>query len=100
MLLILLFLSSFPYGEVIVDIDVEGIKEVDTALVVHSSGLRIGDILTSNKGIKTIKNLYATGLFKDIELDASREGAGIKVIIKLLENPRLKSINFEGNINR
>lgn len=98
MLLILLFLSSFPYGEVIVDIDVEGIKEVDTALVVHSSGLRIGDILTSNKGIKTIKNLYATGLFKDIELDASREGAGIKVIIKLLENPRLKSINFEGNI--
>jgi outer membrane protein insertion porin family len=93
----LLLLFSFPYGEVIVNLDVEGVKEVDTALVVNSSGFRIGDILTSNMGIKAIKNLYSTGLFKDVNLDAIREGAGIKVIIQVVENPRLKSINFEGN---
>ncbi len=96
-MLILLFLISFPYGEVIVDIETKGIKEVDTALVVHSSGLRIGEILTLNKGIKAIKDLYATGLFRDIELDAQREGAGIKVVIEVEENSRLKSIDFKGN---
>jgi outer membrane protein insertion porin family len=93
----LLLLFSFPYGEVIVDLDVEGVKEVDTALVINSSGFRIGDILTSKRGIKAIKSLYSTGLFKDIELDAIREGAGIKVMIQVVENPRLKSINFTGN---
>jgi len=96
-MLTLLLLFSFPYGEVIVNLDVEGVKEVDTALVINSSGFRIGDILTSNSGIKAIKNLYSTGLFKDINLDAIREGAGIKVIIQVIENPRLKSINFTGN---
>ncbi|MCK4226359.1 outer membrane protein assembly factor BamA [candidate division WOR-3 bacterium] len=93
----LLLLASFPYGEVIIDIGVRGVKEVDTALVVRSSGFKIGEVLTSNKAVKAIKNLYATGLFRDIKLDAEREGAGIRVIVDAQENPRLKSIDFKGN---
>lgn len=96
-MLILLFLISFPYGEVIVDMDVIGIEEVDTALVLNSAGLRIGEVLTREKGINTIKNLHTIGLFKDIKLNAERKGAGIKVIIEIEENPRLKSILFRGN---
>jgi len=93
----LILLFAFPYGEVIVDVDVEGLKEVDTSLVVLSSGFRVGEILTREMGIRAIKSLYKTGFFSDIELNAKSKGGGIRVIIEVTENPRLKSLEFEGN---
>lgn len=97
MLFLLLIITSFPYGEVITDINVEGVENVDTALVISTSGLRIGDVLKRNESIKAVKNIYSTDLFRNIELDAKREGAGINVIIRVNENPSLKSIDFVGN---
>ncbi|MEO0293954.1 MAG: outer membrane protein assembly factor BamA [candidate division WOR-3 bacterium] len=93
----LLFLFAFPYGEVITEVSVKGVKEVDTSLVIRSSGLQIGEILTREEGIEAIKALYGTGFFSDIKLDAKRKGGGVEVIIEVEENPRLKSLNFEGN---
>lgn len=93
----LIFLLSFPYGEVILDVEVEGLQEVDTSLVVRSSGFSAGEILTREKGIEAIKSLYMTGFFSDVKLNAERKGGGIKVIIYVEENPRLKSLEFEGN---
>ncbi len=93
----LIFLFAFPYGEVIIEVDVEGLREVDTSLVVRSSGFRIGDILTREMGIKAIESLYRTGFFSDVELNAKRKSGGIKVVIEVTENPRLKSLEFEGN---
>ncbi len=93
----LLLLFAFPYGEVIVEIDVVGLMEVDTSLVVRSSGFKIGDILTKEKGIEAIKSLYRTGVFTDVELNARRKGGGIRLIIRVDENPRLKSLRFQGN---
>jgi outer membrane protein insertion porin family len=96
-MLALIFLFAFPYGEVIVEVDVEGLKEVDTSLVVRSSGFRIGEILTREMGIKAIESLYRTGFFTDVELNARRKSGGIRVVIEVTENPRLKSLEFEGN---
>ncbi|MEJ2355632.1 MAG: outer membrane protein assembly factor BamA, partial [candidate division WOR-3 bacterium] len=93
----LIFLFAFPYGEVIVDIEVEGLEEIDTSLVVLSSGFRIGEVLTREMGIRAIESLYRTGFFSDIKLNARRKGGGIRVIIQVKENPRLKSLEFEGN---
>lgn len=93
----LILLFAFPYGEVIVDIDVEGLREVDTSLVVRSSGFRIGEILTREKGIWAIKSLYSTGFFSDVGLNAKRKSGGVRIIIEAKENPRLKSLEFEGN---
>jgi outer membrane protein insertion porin family len=93
----LIFLFAFPYGEVIVEINVEGLKEVDTSLVVRSSGFRIGEILTREMGIRAIESLYKTGFFSDVELNAKRKSGGIKVVIEVTENLRLKSLEFEGN---
>jgi outer membrane protein insertion porin family len=93
----LILLFAFPYGEVIVDVDVEGIEEVDTSLVIISSGFRIGEILSREMGIKAIESLYRTNLFSDVELNARRKGGGVVVIIEVTENPRLKSLEFEGN---
>lgn len=93
----LILLFAFPYGEVIVEVEVVGLEEIDTSLVVRSSGFRIGDILTREMGISAIKSLYSTGFFSDVELNARRKGGGIRVIIELTENPRLKSLEFEGN---
>ena len=93
----LILLFAFPYGEIIVDVEAEGLEEIDTSLVVLSSGFRIGEVLTREMGINAIKSLYRTGFFSDIELNARRKGSGIRVIIQVKENPRLKSLEFEGN---
>jgi outer membrane protein insertion porin family len=93
----LIILFAFPYGEVIVDVEVEGLKEVDTSLVVRSSGFRVGEVLTREMGIRAIKSLYMTGFFSDVELNAKRKSGGVRVIIEVTENPRLQSLEFEGN---
>ena len=90
-------IAAFPYNEVILDLQVKGLKNVDTALVITASGLRIGDILTSEKGKDAIKFLYSTDLFKDIKLQAEREEGGVRVIINLEEYPIVKEIVFAGN---
>jgi len=93
----LIFLFAFPYGEVIVEVDVEGLMEVDTSLVVRSSGFRVGEVLTQEKGIKAIKSLYLTGFFADVKLHSKRKSGGVRLVIVVIENPRLKSLEFEGN---
>jgi len=93
----LILLFAFPYGEVIVEVDVIGVEEVDTSLVMRSSGFKVGEILTKDQGIKAIKSLYMTGIFSDVELNARRKGGGVRIIIEVIENPRLKSLQFKGN---
>jgi len=93
----LILLFAFPYGEVIVDVDVEGLEKIDTSLVILSSGFRVGEVLTREMGINSIESLYKTGFFSDIDLNARRKSGGIRVIIQVKENPRLKSLEFVGN---
>jgi len=95
--MVFLLMMVFPYGEVILDIGVKGLHYVDTSIVLTTSNLSIGEILTEKMGQRAIKYLYSTGLFKEIKLEAERKGGGVKVWIVAEEYPRLRSVNFEGN---
>lgn len=96
--MIFLFITLFPYDEVIMEIGVKGVINIDTVLVTTVSGLKIGDVLTEEKGEICIKNLYSTDLFRNIKLEGVRSTyGGVKITIVVEEFPKVTEIEISGN---
>jgi outer membrane protein insertion porin family len=81
----------------IVDIRVTGIVHSTEEMVKNTAALRIGTDLTGVVLQEAVKNLYATGIFKDIVIDAEPVTAGVIVTINVVEYPLLSAISFKGN---
>jgi outer membrane protein insertion porin family len=75
------------------DIRVEGSERVEPATVLTYLGLHKGDEVTQDALDQSLKSLFATGLFADVQIS---ESSGV-VIVKIVENPVLNQIAFEGN---
>jgi len=81
----------------IISVNIEGISTADTFLVINSSGLVPGDILTAGKIQDAIKGVYGLGLFSDVQIDAGEERDGIGITIRVSEYPKLHNMSFDGN---
>jgi outer membrane protein insertion porin family len=75
------------------DIRVEGIQRTDAGTVFSYLPIRVGETLTPDKATVAVKTLYATGFFKDVQLDAD----GDVLVISLLERPAIASIDVSGS---
>ncbi len=80
-------------ADVISSIEVQGSQRVEPATVKSYLSLHEGDAFVSSEIDRSLKNLFATGLFADITL--SRRGSVL--IVKVSENPIINQIAFEGN---
>ena len=80
--------SSF----VIRDIRVEGAQRADVGTVFGYLPLRVGDRYDASKGVAAIQALYASGLFKDVRLDAD----GDVLVVVVEERPAVASIEVVG----
>ncbi len=85
--------QSLFTGDPIGDIQVEGTQRVEAETVRSYMGLTPGDPFAADKIDKALKNLFATGLFADVNF--RREGNTL--IVKVVENPIINQIAFEGN---
>ncbi|MGO3517287.1 MAG: outer membrane protein assembly factor BamA [Acetobacter cibinongensis] len=85
--------ASIRPGSVIEDIEVSGNTRIETNTVLSYMVVRAGDPFAQDDLDRSLKTLYATGLFKDVSL--RREGNVLKV--RLVENPIVNRIVFEGN---
>ena len=74
-------------------IRVDGAQRIEPTTVLSYISLKAGDPLTDDNIDKTIKSLYATGFFSDVQLLLD----GSDVIIKIEENPIINRLAFEGN---
>ncbi|QEO16643.1 outer membrane protein assembly factor BamA [Acetobacter vaccinii] len=81
-----------PEG-IIENIRVMGNTRIETNTVLSYMVVRPGDPFTQDDLDRSLKTLYATGLFKDVTL--RREGRDL--IVRLQENPIVNRIVFEGN---
>jgi outer membrane protein insertion porin family len=81
----------------IVSVDIEGIHSADTFLVLNSSALVPGEIVTPGLVQDAIKGVYGLGLFSEVGIDADPAEAGVKLTIKVKEYPRLNDLKFSGN---
>ncbi|KKN38585.1 hypothetical protein LCGC14_0752080, partial [marine sediment metagenome] len=79
----------------VADIEVEGLQRVSAGTVFSAFPINIGEQMDETELAESIKSLFRTGLFTDIE--ASRD-AGI-LILTVRERPSITSIDIEGNKN-
>jgi len=77
---------------VIRDIRVEGAQRTDVGTVFGYLPLRVGDHYDPSKGTAAIRALYASGLFKDVRLEAD----GDVLVVVVEERPAIASIDLIG----
>jgi outer membrane protein insertion porin family len=80
-------------GDPIGDIRVEGTQRIEPETVRSYMQLSPGDPFAADRIDKALKNLFATGLFADVNF--RREGNTL--VVKVVENPIINQIAFEGN---
>ena len=80
-------------GDRIADIRIEGIQRIEPETVRSYLLLQPGDPWDPEKVDKSLKALFATGLFADVKL--TRQGNTL--VVSVVENPIINRIAFEGN---
>ncbi len=78
---------------VVSSILIEGNQRVESRTVISYLGIKSGDRLKQSDIDNALKNLYATGFFADVKIYKS----GNSVVVRVLENPIVNKVAFEGN---
>jgi outer membrane protein insertion porin family len=78
---------------VISDIRVEGLQRISEGTVFNYLPVDVNDLLTAAKARESIRSLYRTGFFSDIDLE--REGTIL--VIKIKERPAIAAVVLSGN---
>ena len=88
-----------PKEYTIAKLDVQGIRYLDTQVLLQISGLNVGDkmIIPGDAITNSIKKLWNHGLFSDVKITADKIiGDSIWLKVDLKERPRLAEVNFSG----
>ena len=90
---------SSPKEYVIAGLNIDGIRYLDTQVLISISGLSVGDkvMIPGDAITNSIKKLWNHGLFSDVKISADKiVGDNIWLRISLQERPRLAEVNFSG----
>ena len=80
-------------GGVISAVEVRGNQRIETDTVRSYMLLQPGDPYDADRADRSIRSLFATGLFRDVRI--SRDGS--RLIVDVAENPLVSRVAFEGN---
>ena len=75
------------------DIRVEGAQRIEPETIRSYMSVHVGDPMDPVELDKSLKSLFATGLFADVTL--RQEGSA--VVVRVVENPIINRVAFEGN---
>lgn len=75
-------------------ITIEGNHRVERSTIESYLNLKVGDIYNSSKEDEAVKNLYATSLFKNINIKFLNGG---NLVVTVTETPFISSVVFTGN---
>ncbi len=90
---------SSPREYTIADIQVVGVKYLDTNVLIQISGLAVGDevMIPGDAITNAIKKLWGNKMFSDVRIEATKVVENkIWLTIYLQERPRLSGVNFYG----
>ena len=76
------------------DIKIEGLQKISEGALLNYLPINIGDSIDDIRVKESIRSVYSSGFFKNIEF--RKDSSGI-LIISVLERPSIGSITFEGN---
>ncbi|AKZ26687.1 membrane protein [Ralstonia solanacearum] len=77
---------------VIKDIRVEGGQRVEPGTVFGYLPVKVGETFTDDKGAESIRALYNTGFFKDVQIRAE----GNVLVVRVEERPAISQLEFIG----
>ncbi len=92
--------AAFPSPEaasIITAIEITGNKLIPEKEISDVIFTRVGDTLVDEKVKGDLKAIYALGYFSDVNSDLVPSAGGSKLIFKVVENPQIEGIYFEGN---
>ena len=82
-----------PRGEVVQAIEVRGNQRIEADTIRSYMLLQPGDVFDAERMDRSLKTLFATGLFRDVQM--RRDGS--RIIVEVAENPIVSRVAFEGN---
>lgn len=85
--------QSYYQADRIAAIDVSGNERIETSTILAYIDLKVGDNFDPVRMNEALKTLFATGLFADVSLNQQ----GKTLVIKVMENPVINQIAYEGN---
>jgi outer membrane protein insertion porin family len=80
-------------GDIVREVRIEGIERVEPETIRSYLVIQPGDPFDNERIDRSLKALFATGLFADVSI--RRDGSGL--VVKVVENPIINRIAFEGN---
>ena len=92
-LLIVPLLASAADSVRIHDVVVEGTQRIEAETIKSYVTLTEGDPYDAARVDKSLKTLYSTGLFSDVTIRLD----GDRLVIRVVENPLINRVAFEGN---
>jgi len=95
--LFFLNLSSLAVPLKLSQLRVEGNQSVDGSLVLSTSGLEIGEELTTEKLREAIRKIYELNFFSEIRIKGEEFPEGINLVFVVVEKPTLERVEIEGN---
>ena len=85
--------DAVPTGGTIQAIRVEGNQRIETGTILSYLVVQAGQPFNQEELDRSLKTLYATGLFRDVTLHRD----GDTLLVAVVENPIVNRISFEGN---
>jgi outer membrane protein insertion porin family len=85
--------SPVQTGGTIQSIRVQGNERIETGTILSYLVVQAGDPFNQEELDRSLKTLYATGLFRDVTLHRN----GNVLVVVVAENPIVNRISFEGN---
>lgn len=85
--------APVPSGGEIKAIRIQGNERIEQGTILSYLLIQPGDRFDQDRIDRSLKSLYSTGLFQDVTI--RRDGSD--VIVKVVENPLVNRIAFEGN---
>ncbi|WP_229743973.1 outer membrane protein assembly factor BamA [Aliidongia dinghuensis] len=86
-------LGQVQSGGIVEEVRIEGAERIEPETIRSYLTVQPGDQFDSEKLDKSLKVLFATGLFADVTM--RREGNAL--IVKVVENPIINRVAYEGN---
>ena len=84
--------AAQPAGPAVKQISVQGTQRIEPATVLSYLSIHEGDPYDEQVVDRSLKALFATGLFADVKINWD----GAKLTINVVENPIINQIVFEG----
>ena len=81
-----------PVGPPVQQINVRGTQRIEPGTVLSYMTIRPGDSYSPEEVDKSLKTLFATGLFSDVKMNWN----GTTLTVNVVENPIINQIAFEG----